>query len=59
MKIWICIEPETDFPRTYRHDMNQGDVEDVLARSCEDRPGKEDSRVAMGQTQAGRHIQVI
>ena len=31
----------------------------MLARSLEDRPGIEDSRVAIGQTRAGRYLRVI
>jgi hypothetical protein len=34
-------------------------VEDVLARPIEDRPGSEGSRVALGQTEAGRYLKVI
>jgi hypothetical protein len=35
------------------------EVEDVLGRPLEDRPGRERSRVALGQTQAGRYLRVI
>jgi hypothetical protein len=31
----------------------------VLRRPMEDRPGRERSRVALGRTQAGRHLRVI
>jgi hypothetical protein len=31
----------------------------VLRRPMEDRPGREGSRVALGRTQAGRHLRVI
>jgi hypothetical protein len=31
----------------------------VLWRPMEDRPGREGSRVALGRTQAGRHLRVI
>lgn len=34
-------------------------MEDVLKEPGEDRPGREDSRVAIGQTRAGRYIRVI
>ena len=35
------------------------EVEDVLGRPIEDRPGRDGSRVAIGQTQAGRYLRVI
>ncbi len=34
-------------------------MEEVLARPGEDRPGSEGSRVALGQTRAGRYLKVI
>jgi hypothetical protein len=46
-------------PHIYGHDVDEGEVEDVLARPIEDRPGREGSRVALGQTQAGRYLRVI
>jgi len=35
------------------------EVEDVLARPIEDRPGSEGSRIALGQTEAGRYLRVV
>lgn len=32
---------------------------DVLEKPAEDRPGREGSRVALGQTNAGRYLRVI
>lgn len=34
-------------------------MEQVLRHPGEDRPGKEGSRVAIGQTEAGRYLRVI
>jgi hypothetical protein len=39
--------------------VSEAEVEDVLSRPIEDRPGKEGSRVALGQTHAGRYLRVI
>ena len=39
--------------------MNEEEVEDVLASPGEDRPGREGSRVAIGQTSGGRYLRVI
>jgi hypothetical protein len=59
MNIRFYIDPETHLPHIYRHAVNESEVEDVLRRSGEDRAGHEGSRVAIGQTQAGRYLRVI
>ena len=50
---------EFDVPHIYKHGVVEHEVKEVLEQPGEDRPGKEDSRVAIGQTQAGRHLRVI
>jgi hypothetical protein len=42
-----------------RHAVTEGEVEEVLVRPLEDRPGSEGSRVAVGQTRGGRYLRVI
>jgi hypothetical protein len=37
----------------------EDEVEAVLRKPREDRPGKENSRIAIGQTEAGRYLRVI
>lgn len=59
MNIRFYIDPETSLPHIYKHGVNENEVEDVLRRPGEDRPGHEGSRVAIGQTQAGRYLRVI
>ena len=59
MKIRFYIDPETNLPHIYRHEVFEGEVEDVLIHPGEDRPGLEGSRVATGQTRAGRMLRVI
>jgi len=53
------IDPETERPHIYRHGAVEREVEDVLRRPIEDRPGRDASRVALGQTEAGRYLRVI
>jgi Domain of unknown function (DUF4258) len=53
------IDSETDQPHIYRHGVVEQEVEEVLRRPLEDRPGREGSRIALGQTQAGRYLRVI
>jgi len=59
LKVRYYIDPETGAPHIYRHNVTEAEVEEVLERPGEDRPGSEGSRVAIGQTSAGRHLRVI
>jgi hypothetical protein len=59
MKLRFYIDRETDFPHIHNHDVQEVEVEDVLRKPGEDRPGKENSRIAIGQTKAGRYLRVI
>ena len=53
------IDPRTGQPHIYNHAVDESEVEDVLGRPIEDRPGRHGSRVAIGQTHAGRFLRVI
>lgn len=59
MNIRFYIDPETHLPHIYGHAVDESEVEDVLRRPGEDRGGHEGSRVAIGQTRAGRYLRVI
>ena len=59
MKIRYYIDSETKEPHIYNHGVSEDEVEDVLRKSGEDRPGREGSRVTIGQTQNGRYLRVI
>ena len=59
MNIRFYIDPETELPHINDHDVEDAEVEDVLLNSSEDRQGQEGSRVAIGQTSAGRYLRVI
>lgn len=59
VKIRYYIDPETGAPHLDRHGVNEAEVEQVLHRPGEDRPGIDDSRVAVGQTLSGRYLKVI
>lgn len=59
MELRFYRDPETSQPHIYRHQVDEQEVEDVLLRPIEDRPGKEGSRVALGQTRGGRYLRVI
>ena len=53
------IDSGTGEPHIYNHAVNEREVEDVLGRPVEDRPGREGTRVAIGQTHGGRFLRVI
>ncbi len=59
MKVRYYIDPAIGQPHIYRHDVAETEVEEVLTRPLEDRPGREGARVALGQTEGGRYLRVI
>ena len=59
MNARFYIDPESGEPHIARHRVSEQEVCDVLARALEDRPGREGSRVALGQTAAGPYLRVI
>ena len=59
MNVRFYLDPETGEPHIYNHGVSEDEVEDVLRAPGEDRPGREGSRVALGQTRAGRYVRVI
>ena len=59
MNIRFYIDKETGLPHIYNHEVDEVEVEEVLRNPGEDRAGRNDSRVAIGQTQAGRYLRVI
>jgi hypothetical protein len=59
MNIRFYVDPETGFPHIFGHRVDEQEVEDVMKKPGEDRPGREGSRVAIGQTRTGRYLRVI
>lgn len=59
MSIRYYIDPETDQPHIHNHNVSEDEVEDILSKPGEDRSGIDGSRVALGQTRAGRYLRVI
>jgi hypothetical protein len=59
VQIRYYIDPVTDLPHIYNHDVSEPEVEGVLARPLQDMRGREDSRIALGQTEEGRYLKVI
>jgi len=53
------LDPATGLPHIYKHNVDEVEVIEVLEKPGEDRAGSEGSRVALGQTAAGRYLRVI
>lgn len=59
MDIRYYIDVETGQAHMYAHGVAEHEVEEVLTRPGEDRPGQEGSRIAIGRTRAGRCLRVV
>ena len=59
MDVRYFLDPETGESHILRHGVLEDEVEDVLARPFEDRPGHGGSRVAVGRARSGRYVRVI
>jgi len=59
MNIRFYIDPQTNRPHSENHAVSENEVEDVLLKPGEDRPGADGARVALGQTRSGRYLRVI
>ena len=59
MRARYHLDPRTDQPHIYNHNVAESEVEEVLGSAGEDRPGRDGSRVAIGRTSAGRLLRGI
>jgi len=59
MRLRFYIDPETEAPHIYNHGVSESEVEQVLGKAGEDRPGQAGSRVAIGRTLSGRLLRVV
>ena len=59
VEIRYFIDPETDEPHIYSHDVFEDEVEEVLESPGEDLPARNRARSIIGQTSAGRYLRVI
>jgi hypothetical protein len=58
-QIRYYLDPHTNLSHIHGHDVTEAEVEDVLAEPIQDIRGRDDSRIAIGQTSAGRYLKVI
>jgi hypothetical protein len=59
MDIRYYLDPDTGLPHIYGHGVTEAEVEDVLRATGDDLPGQRNSRIRLGQSTAGRYLQVI
>ena len=59
MELRFWIDPATDQPHIFDHGVTADEVRQVLSRAGEEFPGREGSRIRLGQTEAGRYLQVV
>jgi hypothetical protein len=59
MDVRYYIDPDSGQPHIYGHGVTEAEVEFVLNGSGEDVPATRQSRMKLGQTAAGRYLQVI
>ena len=59
MDLRFRTDPETGLPHVYDHGVQECEVEDVLENPGEVRRSRRGSRIAHGQTRAGRYLRVV
>ena len=59
MQTRFYLDPATGLPHISNHNVDEVEVIEVLEKPGEDRAGSDGSRIAMGQTAAGRYLRVI
>jgi hypothetical protein len=53
------LDPETGVPHIYEHGVSEDEVYQVLENPADEFGGRGDSRIALGQTETGRYLQVL
>lgn len=59
MQVRCYVDPQTDLPHIYNHDVSEMEVEQVLIRPAEEHLPNEGAHVAIGYTSTGRTLRVI
>jgi hypothetical protein len=59
MEIRYYLDPDSGEPHIYEHGISELEVEQVLRGKGEDLAARGSSRMKLGQTGAGRYLQVI
>ena len=59
MDIRFYMDEDSGLPHISGHGVTEAEVQEVLRGSGEDIPGQRNSRLKLGQTAAGRYLQVV
>jgi hypothetical protein len=59
VNIRFYIDPETDLPHIYNHQVDEEEVEDILTSPGIRYAGNRDLKIAVGQTRSGRYVRVV
>ncbi|HEX4129048.1 MAG TPA: hypothetical protein VHZ24_03320 [Pirellulales bacterium] len=59
MEIRFYVDAETSEPHIYGHGVSEDEVRQAMRAPGDDYPAARDSRMKLGQTMAGRYLQVI
>ncbi|MFN2609297.1 MAG: hypothetical protein ABR507_00245 [Actinomycetota bacterium] len=59
MRVRYYIDRESEKPHIHRHGVSELEVEQVLRAPLEDGKSHDDSRAAIGRTDAGRFLRII
>jgi hypothetical protein len=59
MDVRFYLDPDTGQPHIYGHGVTEKEVEYVLQRPGGDLPAARGARMKLGQTEAGRYLQVL
>ena len=59
MELRFWNDPETGLPHIYDHGVTEEEVQQVMSRPGEEFPGRDRSRIRLGQTLAGRYLKVV
>jgi hypothetical protein len=59
MEVRYYLDPITGHPHIHRHGVREEEAEQALSGPGEDFPARSGSRMKLGQTSAGRYLQVI
>jgi hypothetical protein len=59
MELRFNLDPETGLPHIYQHGVTEAQVRQVLQNPGDDFKSGRRSRIALGQSAAGRYLQVV
>jgi hypothetical protein len=59
MELRFWLDPENGMPHILGHGVTEDEVRQVFRRAGEEFAGRDQSRIRLGRTQAGRYLQVV